>query len=62
MTYKDKTVIQIYVPNSMYTVLKNEAEKSTLSLSGYLRLLLRKEVDRIESEGQPQDQVVKKNS
>ena len=42
--YKDKTVIQTYLPTETYTKLKEFADKDNRSLSNFVRVLLEKYV------------------
>lgn len=40
MKYKDKIVVQAYVPLSIYDKLQAEADKQKRTLSSYLRIVL----------------------
>ena len=40
MTYKDKMVVQTYVPIDLYNVLKDQADKERRTVSAYLRIIL----------------------
>ena len=46
--YKDKTVIQTYLPTETYTKLKELADKDNRSLSNFVRVLLEKYVTEQE--------------
>ena len=51
--YKDKTVIQTYLPTETYTKLKELADKDNRSLSNFVRVLLEKyivEQEQIDKE------------
>lgn len=54
--YKDKTVIQTYLPTETYTKLKELADKDNRSLSNFVRVLLEKYV--AEQEKQEQNNIV----
>ncbi len=50
MKYKDKIVIQTYVPTETYEKLLKNAEKEKRSLSSYIRIVLE---DVIQKDGEP---------
>lgn len=45
MKYKDKIVVQAYVPLSIYDKLQAEADKRKRTLSSYLRIVLEEHVE-----------------
>lgn len=49
MKYKDKIVIQTYVPRDTYEKLLKRAEKEKRSLSSYIRIVLE---DVIQKDGE----------
>lgn len=48
MKYKDKIVIQTYVPTDTYEKLLKNAEKEKRSLSSYIRIVLEDVIHRNE--------------
>lgn len=48
MKYKDKIVIQTYVPTEIYGKLLKNAEKEKRSLSSYIRVVLEDVIQRDE--------------
>lgn len=61
MKYKDKIVVQAYVPLSIYDKLKVEADKQKRPLSSYLRIVLEDYVENNLTSGTSNEDIQRIN-